>query len=163
MGAGGKRVAVKSLVALTGRAIARLQHAAHALDLAIRLYVASVFFRSGLLKIGNWDGTLYLFANEYRVPLLPPEAAAWLGTFAELAFPPLLALGLAARFSALSLSFVNAVAVISFWHVLGRNEAALMAHFYWGLLLLVTSCHGPGKLSADHLISHLLWARALPV
>ena len=86
------------------------------------------------------------------MPFLPPEAAAWLGTFGELAFPPLLALGLAARFCAVSLSFVNAVAVISFWHVLGQNEAALMSHYYWGLLLLVTLCHGPGKLSIDYLL-----------
>ena len=119
-------------------------------DFAIRLYMASVFFRSGLVKIGNWDGTRYLFANEYRVPLLPPELAAWLGTFGELFFPPLLALGLAARFAALSLSVVNVVAVVSFWHVLGQNEAALMSHVYWGMLLLVTLCHGPGSLSLDH-------------
>jgi putative oxidoreductase len=132
------------------RARGWLQAAAHALDLGIRLYVAEVFFRSGLLKISNWNGTRYLFENEYRVPLLPPEAAAWLGTFGELFFPPLLAFGLAARFAALSLSVFNGVAVISFWHVLGGNEAALMSHFYWGLLLLVTLCHGPGKLSADH-------------
>jgi putative oxidoreductase len=129
-----------------------LQGAAHLLDLGIRLYVAEVFFRSGLLKIGNWDGTMYLFKNEYKVPLLPPELAAVLGTFGELALPPLLALGLAARFAALSLSFVNVVAVISFWHVLGDNEAALMSHFYWGLLLLVTLFHGPGLLSLDHWI-----------
>jgi putative oxidoreductase len=125
------------------------------LDLGIRLYMASVFLRSGLVKIRNWDGTLYLFENEYRVPLLPPEAAAWLGTFAELAFPPLLALGLATRFAALSLSVVNLVAVIAFWHVLSGNEAARMSHFYWGLLLGVTLLHGPGKLSLDH----WLWPR----
>ena len=150
---------MKTLLARIGRAIGWLQHASHALDLAIRLFLASVFFRSGLVKVGNWDGTLYLFANEYRVPLLPPEAAAWLGTFGELFFPPLLALGLAARFCALSLFFVNIVAVISFWHVLGQNEAALMSHFYWGLLLLVSLCHGPGKLSVDHLMRGAPWAR----
>jgi putative oxidoreductase len=125
------------------------------LDLGIRLYMASVFFRSGLVKMRNWDGTLYLFENEYRVPLLPPEAAAWLGTFAELAFPPLLALGLATRFAALSLSAVNLVAVIAFWHVLSANEAARTSHFYWGLLLAVTLLHGPGRLSLDH----WLWPR----
>jgi putative oxidoreductase len=134
------------------RLIGWLQAAGHALDLAIRVYMADAFFRSGLVKIRNWDGTMYLFENEYRVPLLPPELAAWLGTFGELAFPPLLALGLAARFAALSLSLVNVVAVISFWHVLAENEAARMSHFYWGLLLLVTLCHGPGKLSLDHWI-----------
>jgi putative oxidoreductase len=134
------------------RTLGGLQALGHAVDLAIRLYVANVFFKSGLVKIGNWDGTRYLFENEYRVPLLPPEAAAWLGTFGELAFPPLLALGLAGRFAALSLSAVNVVAVISFWHVLRSNEPALLSHFYWGILLLVTLCHGPGKLSFDHWI-----------
>ena len=143
---------MKSMVPLIERAIGWLQTAGHGLDLAIRLYITDVFFRSGLLKIGNWDGTLYLFSNEYRVPLLSPELAAWAGTFGELFFPPLLALGLAARFAALSLSVVNVMAVVSFWHVLGGNEAALMSHFYWGLLLLVTACHGPGMLSLDYWI-----------
>ncbi len=137
---------------LLERVLGWLQAGAHLLDLAIRVYVAQVFFRSGLLKIGNWDGTLYLFENEYRVPLLPPEAAAWLGTFGELFFPPLLALGLAARFAAFSLFVFNIVAVVSFWHVLGGNQAALMSHVYWGTLLLVTLCHGPGRLSLDYLI-----------
>jgi putative oxidoreductase len=140
------------LIAWSNRVLRWLHGAAHVLDLGIRLYVAEVFFRSGLLKIGNWNGTLYLFKNEYRVPLLPPEAAAWLGTFGELLFPPLLALGLAARFAALSLSAFNVVAVVSFWHVLSGNEAALMSHVYWGILLLVTLCHGPGKIALDHWI-----------
>lgn len=134
------------------RVLGWLQGAAHVLDLGIRLYMADVFFRSGLVKIRNWDGTMYLFENEYRVPLLPPELAAWLGTFGELFFPPLLALGLAARFAALSLSVVNVMAVVSFWHVLAENEAARTSHVYWGLLLLVTVCHGPGGLSVDHWI-----------
>ena len=137
---------------LAPRVIGWLQAAGHLLDLGIRVYMAAVFFSSGLVKIRNWDGTMYLFENEYSVPLLPPELAAWLGTFGELVFPPLLALGLAARFAALSLSIVNVVAVIAFWHVLGENQAALMSHFYWALLLLVTLCHGPGKISFDHWI-----------
>jgi len=137
------------------RALGWLQAGAHLLDLAIRLYVANVFFRSGLLKIGNWDGTLYLFENEYKVPVLAPVAAAWLGTFAELLFPVFLALGLATRFAALSLFVFNIVAVVSFWHVLGENQAALNSHWYWGALLAVTLFHGPGKLSIDHWI----WTR----
>lgn len=140
------------LIAWSNRVLRWLYGAAHVLDLGIRLYVAEIFFRSGLLKFGNWNGTLYLFKNEYHVPLLPPELAAWLGTFGELFFPPLLALGLAARFAALSLSVVNVMAVISFWHVLSGNEAALMPHVYWGILLLVTLCHGPGRISFDHWI-----------
>jgi putative oxidoreductase len=137
---------------LIGRAHGILDTLAPLLDLAIRLHVAWIFFKSGLLKAGNWNGTLYLFSNEYRVPLLPPELAAWLGTLGELIFPPLLALGLAGRFAALSVSAINVVAVLSFWHVLKSNEPALASHFYWGILLLVTACHGPGKLSLDHLL-----------
>lgn len=134
------------------RLLGSLQAGAHVLDLAIRLYVASVFFRSGLLKIGNWEGTLYLFENEYQVPLLSPVAAAWLGTFAELFFPVFLALGLATRLAAFSLFVFNIAAVISFWHVLAENPAALSSHWYWGTLLAVTLFHGPGTLALDHWI-----------
>lgn len=137
------------LVALLDAARTRLHAPGHLLDLGIRLYVAEVFLRSGWLKVGNWSGTLYLFQEQYHVPLLPPEAAAWLGTFSELFFSALLAVGLAARFAAFSLFFVNIVAVASFWHVLTENDAALMSHYFWGTLLLVTLCHGPGKLSVD--------------
>jgi len=140
------------------RILAWLALATPLLDLWIRWDVASAFFRSGLTKIESWDKTVFLFQEEYHVPLLPPEAAAFLGTFGELVFPPLLLLGLAGRFSALSLSFVNIVAVVSYWHVLGKNEAALASHYYWGLLLLVTLLHGPGKLSLDHWIRR--WAEA---
>ena len=137
------------------QAIASLQWLGDAVALALRLYVANVFFKSGLLKLQNWSGTLYLFENEYRVPLLPPELAAWLGTAGELLLPPLLALGLATRFAALSLFLFNAVAVLSFWHVLGGNHVALMSHVYWGLMLLVTLAHGPGKLSLDRWLLRL--------
>ncbi len=41
-----------------------------------RLWVAWVFFNSGLTKIATWDSTLYLFELEYQVPLLPWELAA---------------------------------------------------------------------------------------
>lgn len=134
------------------RIVGWLEALTPALDLAIRIYVAQVFFRSGLLKIRNWEGALYLFENEYRVPLLPPEAAAWLGTFSELFFPVFLALGLAARAAAAALFLFNIVAVVSFWHVLGQNPAALNSHWYWGVLLAVILLHGPGKLSLDYWI-----------
>jgi putative oxidoreductase len=147
---------LKLLSAWNERAALGLRPLGHVIDLVLRLDVANAFIRSGLVKVGNWDGTLYLFRSEYHVPLLPPEIAAWAGTFGELVFPPLLALGLAARFSALSLSIVNVVAVISYWHVLGDNEAALASHFYWGVLLLVTLTHGPGKLSLDYIIEKRL-------
>ncbi|HKW84541.1 MAG TPA: DoxX family protein [Burkholderiaceae bacterium] len=126
-----------------------LDAGAPAVDLAVRLFVASVFFKSGLTKIASWSSTLSLFQNEYAVPLLPPEVAAWLGTGVELFFPVLLVLGLGSRFAAAVLFVFNIVAVMSYPDL---GEVGLKDHQTWGLLLLVTLLHGPGKLSLDHLL-----------
>jgi len=124
-----------------------LVHAAPALDLGLRLFLANVFFKSGLTKIQTWDSTLYLFREEYKVPLLPPDFAAYLGTGAELAFPVLLVFGLFGRFAALGLTILNAVAAYSYYDQL--SEAGRNQHLYWGLLLAVLLLHGLGKWSAD--------------
>ncbi|MBX3644110.1 MAG: DoxX family protein [Rubrivivax sp.] len=118
--------------------------------LAARLYVAQVFWLSGLTKIRDWDTTLALFENEYQVPLLSPTVAAWMGTGGELALPVLLALGLAGRFAAAGLSVVNVVAVLSLAEI---APAALQQHQFWGSLLLGLLLWGPGKLSLDGLIA----------
>jgi putative oxidoreductase len=135
----------------TGRAVIALleRFLAPVLDLAIRLWVAAAFFQSGLAKIQSWDTTLALFENEYSVPLLPPTLAAYLGTATELLVPVLLVVGLGGRFAAAVLFVFNIVAVVSYGDL---SEAGLMQHQIWGLLLLVTVLHGPGKLSIDHLI-----------
>ncbi len=126
-----------------------LDFIAPALDLGIRLWVANVLWKSGLTKIQSWDTTLALFEHEYHVPLLSPQLAAVLGTATELTFPVLLALGLAGRISAFVLFAFNVVAVISYPDL---NEVGLKDHVYWGILLLVTLLHGPGKLSLDHVL-----------
>src|SRR6478672_10943539 len=76
----------------------------------LRLYVARVFFVSGLIKLQSWDSTLALFANEYHVKFLSPHAAALLGTAAEVGLPILLVLGFGTRFAALALFAFNIVA-----------------------------------------------------
>lgn len=121
-------------------------------DLGVRLWVAWVFFKSGLSKIQSWDSTLMLFEYEYEVPLLPPDIAAYAGTAAELSLPVLVAAGLLSRLSALALFGFNAVAVIAYASFLfGDNGAAgLQQHILWGVMLLITVFHGPGKLSLDH-------------
>lgn len=137
-----------SAVRLALRAITLLERWGTPLfDLAIRLYVANVFLRSGWLKISGWDTTLLLFENDYHVPLLPPHLAAVMGTAGELGLPVLLALGLAGRFGAAGLSVVNLVAAISFADI---SDLGLQDHLLWGLLLLVTLFHGPGRLSLDY-------------
>jgi putative oxidoreductase len=115
--------------------------------LLARLYVAQVFFLSGLTKIRDWDITLALFMDEYKVPLLPPAMAAVMGTAGELVLPVLLVLGLGGRFAALGLSVVNVVAVLSLAEI---APAALQQHVFWGALLAGIAIYGPGRFSVDH-------------
>lgn len=117
--------------------------------LAARWYVAAVFFRAGLSKLRDWDSTLALFADEYRVPLLNPTVAAFLGTGAELVLPVLLVLGLFGRAAAAGLTILNVVAVIS---LMDMPDAALMGHVFWGSLLAALLLWGPGPLSLDRRI-----------
>jgi putative oxidoreductase len=131
------------------KAITWLGYVTPIFDLAIRLWVANVFWKSGLTKIKSWDSTLMLFEYEYSVPLLPTNVAAFLATGAELLFPVLLLLGLASRFSALSLFILNCVAVISYPDI---SAAGIKDHILWGTMLAVIFFHGPGLLSADHFL-----------
>jgi putative oxidoreductase len=124
--------------------------------LATRLWVSWQFLKSGWLKITDWDTTLLLFREEYHVPVLPPTLAAVCGTFGELFFPLLLVLGFFTRYAAIGLLAVNAMAVISYWHVIGGEgyEAALAQHVLWGYMLAVLLFCGAGALSFDEKPSH---------
>jgi putative oxidoreductase len=139
---------VKRLDEFAGRVLSVLQSPAL---LAARLYVSSVFLRSGYLKFSSWESTLTLFRDEYHVPLLPPDVAAVAGTAGELVFPVLLLLGLWGRLGALGLSAVNAMAVVAYYHVLGTEgfEAALGQHVLWAVLAGAIAVFGPGTISLD--------------
>lgn len=126
-----------------GRLLDALQHPG---ALLARLYIAQVFFLSGLTKIRDWDTTLLLFTEEYHVPLLPPGLAAVMGTAGELVLPVLLLLGLGGRFAALGLSVVNVVAVLSLSEI---APAAYQQHLTWGALLAALALFGPGRWSWD--------------
>ena len=117
--------------------------------LLARLYVAKVFFWSGLTKLRDWDTTVSLFTDEYHVPLLSPEVAAFMGTAGELILPVMLVAGLAGRFSALGLSVMNVVAVISLVEI---APAAFQQHVFWGALLAGIAIYGPGAWSADRFV-----------
>jgi putative oxidoreductase len=124
--------------------------------LVARFAVASVFWRSGQTKVEGFfdikDNTFFLFREEYKVPLLPPDLAAYMATVAEHVLPVLLLAGFASRLSALGLMVMTLVIQV-FVYPEGWPE-----HILWFALLLLIVARGPGALSLDHLI----WSRAQP-
>lgn len=115
--------------------------------LLLRLWLAWIFFKSGLLKFQSWDVTLQLFAYEYAVPLLPPAWAAVMATAAELILPPLLVVGFLARPVALALLVLNVVAALSYPDI---SVAGVKDHQLWGLALIWLCFLGAGRVSCDY-------------
>lgn len=134
---------------LISKCICLLECGAPISDLLLRLWVANVFWKSGLTKIANIDTTMYLFQHEYAVPIIPFELAAYMAIAAELVLPLMLAFGLGARFAAGALFVFNIVAVISYPTL---NAAGILQHQVWGIMLLVPLFRGPGMISVDHFI-----------
>src|SRR5260370_25875690 len=99
-----------------------------------------------MTKLANWDTTLVLFADEYRVPVLPSETAAYMAASIELTTPVLLVLGLATRPVALVLLGMTTV-IEAFVY-----PEAWPTHIQWGAILLVLLCRGAGKWSLDYLL-----------
>jgi putative oxidoreductase len=126
--------------------------------LVIRLGVAAVFFQSGRSKVDGilhiTDGTYALFRDEYRLPLLPPELAAYMGTTVELMAPILLVLGLGARFGAAALL---AMTLTIQFLVYPENWPE---HLMWGSILAYVLSRSAGRLSIDRLIALRLFGRA---
>ncbi|MGB1544672.1 MULTISPECIES: DoxX family protein [Spongiibacter] len=127
-----------------------VQHLSPLLLLAARLYLASVFFKSGLTKIDDWETTLFLFEEEYSVPLLSAGVAAFLATAGELVLPVMLVLGLYSLTAAAGIFIINFVAVISLEAI---APAAELYHLVWGLLAAYIVVHGAGAISVDRLIA----------
>lgn len=119
-------------------------------DLLMRLYIGKLFFWSGLTKLRDWEMTVSLFTDEYHVPLLSPEVAAYAATGAELVLPVLLVLGLFKQLAALGLLAVNIVAVVAYYSVLQDIPAALQDHIEWGLMLMLIACSPANLLQVDH-------------
>jgi len=116
--------------------------------LFLRVYVAWVFLKSGMHKIGDWETTLVLFEYEYQVPLLNFELAAYLATFGELVFPIFLIAGLGTRLFAIALTLVNIIAVVAYYATLAKG-AGLVWHYLWGSMLLTNVIYGGGFFSVD--------------
>ena len=121
-----------------------------ALAIPLRLAVATIFWNSAMTKLANWETAVTLFAEEYKLPLLPPELAAYLAVSIELTTPALLVLGLLTRPAAFVLLGMTMVIEIFVY------PQAWPTHIQWAAMLLVLLCRGPGKLSLDHLLWHRL-------
>ena len=110
--------------------------------LATRLWMARVFWQSGMVKLDDWESALLLFRDEYQVPILPYELAAYSATAFELICPILLAIGFLTRLAAFPL--VVMTLVIQFTYL--QHDQ----HYYWLFLLSALVCFGAGKFSLDH-------------
>ncbi|AMS20750.1 hypothetical protein AYK59_11595 [Pseudomonas synxantha] len=153
---------------LVKRAIALFENIPYSLIAFIaRFSIAAVFWKSGQTKVEGFaidlvSGTfqwgepklaasaLWLFRSEYHVPLLAPEVAAHMATFAEHFFPVLILLGLATRFSALALIGMTLTIQLFVY------PDAYPTHGTWIALLLLLLAKGPGSLSIDHWIARRL-------
>jgi putative oxidoreductase len=118
--------------------------------LVLRVWLAQVFFMSGLTKIKSWDTTLMLFEYEYAVPLISFELAAYMATAAELIIPVLLIAGLLTRPAALALFILNIVAMTSYPDI---SPAGVNEHKMWAFMIATLFFYGAGKVSVDYWVS----------
>jgi putative oxidoreductase len=116
------------------------------IQLAMRIAIGAVFFKSGLLKLNSWEFAVKLFEQEYKLPLLDPSLAAKLAAFVELTFPLFLFAGLATRLATLPL--IGMVAVIEIF----VYPNAWVEHLLWASVLVFLLTRGAGVFSLDHLI-----------
>jgi putative oxidoreductase len=123
------------------------------LALVARAATGVVFWRSGSVKLDDWAGTLSLFEDEYKVPLIPPHIAAYLATAMELGGAVLIVLGLATR--GVALAYLGMIAVIQLF----VYPEAWPTHIQWVAFLLPLIARGPGRVSLDALICRLLARR----
>jgi putative oxidoreductase len=134
---------IRNAVTCAREAYARLDWVPYrVLALPLRLAIATVFWNSGMAKLANWDSTLFLFSDEYQLPLLPPALAATMAATTELSAPPLLLLGM---------TFVIEVFVY---------PLAWPTHIQWAAMLPVLICHGGGAVSVDRLLGRWWFDRA---
>jgi len=125
------------------------------LDVFIRLWLAGIFWASGMVKLQSWTTALYLAAHEYPVSWIDPITAAWLGETIEIVCPPLLVFGLATRFAALPMLILALVIQFSY--------QALDQHLFWAILFGWFVVKGAGPISLDALIGRGIAATALPL
>jgi len=127
--------------------------------LVARIALATVFWKSAQTKIASGDflgqkwafydlsaSTTMLFEYEYDLPLIPPETAAYMATFAEFFLSIFILLGLFTRLSAFGFLMMTLVIQVFVY------PDAWPTHILWAGLLLYVLKEGPGKLSLDRVL-----------
>ncbi|NNJ72957.1 MAG: DoxX family protein [Enterobacterales bacterium] len=127
--------------------------------LVARIALATVFWKSAQTKIASGDflgqkwafydlsaSTTMLFEYEYDLPLIPPEIAAYMATFAEFFLSIFILLGLFTRLSAFGFLMMTLVIQVFVY------PDAWPTHILWAGLLLYVLKEGPGKLSLDRVL-----------
>jgi putative oxidoreductase len=114
--------------------------------LIARAATFSVFFRSGTQKLSDWNSTLLLFQNEYHVPVLPPNIAAYMAASLELGGSTLVLIGLFTRAGVTALLGMTTVIEIFVYPM------AWPDHIQWLAFMFIILARGPGKLSVDELL-----------
>ena len=140
----GPAVAGPGLARLAATAIGLCEMIPYALiALVARVALAQVFWSSAQTHLADWNTTLYLFSDEYRVPLLPSGFAAYMAVTMELVTPPLLLIGLATRPVALALLGMTLVIEVFVYPM------AWPTHIQWAAMLLLLIARGGGTVSLD--------------
>lgn len=125
------------------------------IDLAIRIYLAQIYWVSGILKVLDWDQALILAADQAPAGWLAPVTAAYIGAIIQLIAPVLLAFGLLTRFAALPMALL--AITVEFTYL------STPVHHYWALLFGWYVVMGAGPLSIDHLLARGVSDSAIPL
>lgn len=142
-----KRGGIAGLFEMANGVAARLPE--WPLQILARLTLATIFWRSGRTKVDGFaldPDAIFMFQEEFKLPIIPPVPAAYMATIAEHVFPVLLVLGLATRLSAAALLTMTLVIQIFVY------PDAYITHGLWAIGLLYLIKHGGGTLSLDHVI-----------
>ena len=138
------------MFSLPGKAVALFERIpGDLIAIVARIGIATTFLRSGLLKLDGWNNgnTLALFTDEYKLPVIPPEMAAYTATALELSMPVLILSGFLTRFAALALLGMTLVIEIFVY------PNAFDTHGVWAAALLYLMKYGAGTLSLDQFIA----------
>lgn len=151
----------KSPYRLSNRFLESLQCIPYSLVALLgRFAIAGVFWKSGQTKVEglqidlvegtfklDWprlsESAVFLFEEEYQLPLISPGFAASMVAVAEHLFPLMLLLGLGTRFAALALLMMTAVIQVFVY------PSAWPTHGAWAAILLMLMAMGPGRISTD--------------